>query len=349
MAGIHDEPDGSGGTGTVKRIPPAVALLLLAPVLGELVSGHQAPLQFFNPILFTALALPYGCGALLCRDLTRRWHKGWLGFLFLSVAYALYEEGVVSRALFDPQWREAGVLAQYDHVAGVNWTYGIMLMHFHVAISMLSSVMLAELLYPERRHQPWLSNGQAALCGLVLALWAPVLALLARADEPLYVPSAVLWALTGLAIVGLALAARLLPAQPLRPVPHSAPRSRPFLILGALNMTAVFGTVFFLPEVGVRSPLILSVAFLLALDGVTLWLLLSWSGHGFAWDDRHRLALVAGLLAFFLVFGVLSDLERFQGKSLVSLGVVLALLRLRRRVTERIGNRAPQAVAESPG
>jgi hypothetical protein len=39
----------------VKRIAPGVALLLTAPVI-------------FNPVVFAALALPYGCGALLCRE-----------------------------------------------------------------------------------------------------------------------------------------------------------------------------------------------------------------------------------------------------------------------------------------
>jgi hypothetical protein len=345
---VYDDPDGNGA-GTMKWFPPAVTLLFLAPLLGELVSGHQAPLQFLNPILFIALALPYGCGALLCRDFTRRWRTGWLGFLLLSVAYALYEEGIVSRALFDPQWRESGLLAQYDHVAGINWTYGFMLIHFHVAISMLASVMLAELLYPERRHQPWLSNRQAVLCGLVLVLWAPVLALLARADQPLYVPSRLLWALAGATIVALVVAARLIPRRPLPRVAHHAPHPAWFLILGAVNMTAVFGTVFILPEAGVRPPLALSVAFLLALDGATLWLLLSWSGGGFAWDDRHRLALVVGLLAFFLAFGVLSDLEHFEGKSLVSLAAALGLLYVWRRIAGRIGSETSGAAAESTG
>jgi hypothetical protein len=319
----------------MKRIPPAVALLFLAPCLGELVSGHQAPRQFLDPILFTVLALPYGCGALLCRDLARRWRAGWPGLLLLGVAYALWEEGVVSRALFDPQWRESGLLAQFDHVAGINWTYGIMLVHFHVAISIFASVTLAELAYPAHRHRPWLSNRQAVACGAVLVAWAPVLALLARSDQPLYVPSPSLWILTGLAIVGLAWAARRLRVR-VPGVPHRVRRPAWFLALGAANMTAVFTTVFILPEAGVRPPLGLSVAFLLALDAVTLWLLLRWSGGGTAWDDRHRLALVAGLLAFFLVFGVLSDLERFEGKSLVSLGAALALLYGWRRIRGRI-------------
>jgi hypothetical protein len=301
-------------------------------VLGELVSWHQAPLQFFNPIVFLAMALPYGCGALLCREATRRWSKGWLSLLLLAVAYALYEEGIVSRALFDPQWTELGALGPYNHVAGINWTYGFILIHFHVTVSIAASVLLAEVLYHDRRREPWLTPGQMALCALVLALWAPVLALLARADHPLLVPSPGLWVGTALLIGALVIAARLAPAQPFHTIARAVPRPLQFLILGAANTTIVFVIVLLLPEHGVLPPLALTVIALLAIDAVSLALLLRWSGNVRAWGDRHRVALVAGVLAFFVVFGVLSDLERFEGKSLVGLATAVGLWWLHRTV-----------------
>ena len=315
----------------MKRITPGTALLVIGPLLGELVSGHQNLLEFCNPIIFAVTALPYGCGALLCREFTRRWNKGWLSLLLLSMTYALYEEGFVSRAFFDPKWSELGALADYNHYAGINWTYSIMLIHFHVTISIVSSVMLAELLFPERRHEPWLTNRQAALCGLVLVLWMPVLAVLASADDPLYVPSPELWALTGLVFIGLVIAARRVPAQPLAWVRDPAPRPRRLMILGAVNVWVIFITVFMLPEGNLLPPLAVSVFFLLVFDVVCLGLFLRWSGN---WDDRHRLALVAGFLTFFLVFGVLSDLEQFEAKSLVSLATAICLWRLARRIAE---------------
>lgn len=39
-------------TDAIKRTPPGLTLLLLAPVLGELVSVHQTPLEFVNPLNF---------------------------------------------------------------------------------------------------------------------------------------------------------------------------------------------------------------------------------------------------------------------------------------------------------
>lgn len=38
------------------KISPALVLLFMAPVLGELVSGHQHPLEFMNPLSFVLTA-----------------------------------------------------------------------------------------------------------------------------------------------------------------------------------------------------------------------------------------------------------------------------------------------------
>lgn len=320
----------------MKRLIPGMALLFIAPLLGELVSGHMNLVTFFNPVTFAVMALPYGCGALLCRELARRWGKGWLSLLLLSMAYGVYEEGIVSRAFFDPYWLELGALETYDTYAGINWTYSLSLVHFHVTISILSSIMLSELIFPRRRRESWLSNGQLALCGLVLALWAPVLAILAQADTPLYLPPLGLYALAGLEVVGLVVAARLAPAQPFPPTGRQASPPHWLLLLGALNVTIIFVTVYMLPELWRPFPLFGRVAFLLIFNMLSFWLFLRWSGNALAWDDRHRLALVMGLLAFFFLFGLLSDLESFEGRSLVSLMTGVALWRLWRDVNSRV-------------
>jgi hypothetical protein len=39
------------------RIPPALALYLLSPVIGELLSGSAPPAEFFTPFGFTVMTL----------------------------------------------------------------------------------------------------------------------------------------------------------------------------------------------------------------------------------------------------------------------------------------------------
>ena len=60
----------------IKRALPGLVLLFLAPILGELIIGHQAPMDFINPKNFLLSSLPYGLGALICRELVIRWKKG---------------------------------------------------------------------------------------------------------------------------------------------------------------------------------------------------------------------------------------------------------------------------------
>ena len=183
----------------MKRIPPWLALLFIAPLLGEIVSGHQPPLELCNPLSVLLLMLPYGFGALICRELVRRWKKGWLSLILLAVAYGVYEEGIVVRSFFDPNWMELENLKPY-YVLGVNWTYSEMLIHFHVLVSIAASIMLAEMLYPEQRKDSWLSNKGLIACVVGLALWFPAGWLMSA-----YVPPLPGYLLSWSAIAGLIL------------------------------------------------------------------------------------------------------------------------------------------------
>ena len=76
------------------KLSPALVLLFMAPVLGELVSGHQYLLEFMNPLSFILTALPYGLGALICRELTIRWNKGRLSLLLMGAAYGFLQKAL---------------------------------------------------------------------------------------------------------------------------------------------------------------------------------------------------------------------------------------------------------------
>jgi hypothetical protein len=316
------------------RNSPALVLLLMAPVFGELLSLHQTPLEFFNPFNFVLTALPYGFGAVLCRELVVRWKKGWVSLALLAAAYGIYEEFIVARSVWNPEWAELGALQEYTFRGGFAWTYAEVLLHFHVTISILGGVLLTELLFAERRHQSWVGSRGLMACGVGLALWAVAFFAL----QP-YLPS-----LAGVVVSVAAMAALIYAAYRLR-FPLLAPRPRGGLkpvwigIVAAFNMSAVFLLAFIIPEMELDwwPPWPVTFVAIALLDAGALWLLATISGNGADWDDRHTLALVTGFLAFFLALAFLQDLAggAFTGASLVAIVTIWGIYRLGRRLAQQ--------------
>ncbi|MGD8454419.1 MAG: hypothetical protein PVJ57_21610 [Phycisphaerae bacterium] len=313
----------------MKRIPPGLALLLLAPLLGELVSGHMGPAEFFNPLAFVIMALPYGFGAVLVRELLIRWDKRWPSLVLLGLAYGVYEEAIVVRSIFNADWHELTPGVSYGYVGGVHAGYGLMLLHFHLVVSIGASILLAHVLYRERRKQPWLGRGMLVACAAGLLLWLPVGWLLTD-----YRPPVLHYVMAWLVLLTLVIAARFAPNQLVAVEPRQAPRARWFFVLGCVNVTTVFIGLGYALENG-TPPFPLVFTILVLLNVACLTLLVHWSGEGRTWRDSQRLAWIAGTLAFFIVFGATQDAEQWQGKSLVSLVAAVALWRLSRRIRRR--------------
>ena len=131
----------------IKRISPAWFLFLAAPVTAEYISGSSS---IFNPIFIVINLLLYGCGVLLIRELKTKWRTGWLSVFLMSIAYTIFEEGLMLNTLFDPTQNTVG------RFLGVNWvwTAGIFIIHSLVSVSL--PILLAESLYPERAREAWI-------------------------------------------------------------------------------------------------------------------------------------------------------------------------------------------------
>jgi hypothetical protein len=67
---------------------------------------------------------------------------------------------------------------------------------------------------------------------------------------------------------------------------------------------------------------------LVAVDIISLVLVMQWSKNGYAWTDRHKIALASGFLTFFIVLSAIKDLETgFAGYSVISAaGAALLIL-----------------------
>ena len=288
------------------------------------------------------MALLYGCGALLAREAVVRWGKGWFSLLLLGAAYGIYEEGIVVRSFFDPHWMDLDKLGVYGRAAGVNWVWTVHLTHFHALVSIAASVAVVELLYPNRRAQPWLTRKQIRWCAVGLLSWTVL-----GFGVNDYAPPLGWYALSWAAVGALIWAARRIPARPFPPRERAVPRPRRFWWLGFVGMLGYFWLVYSVADKNTMPPLAL-IVLLCAWDALALGLALRWSGNGAAWNDRHKIALVSGGLWPFALLGLVLEASGVFGMAAVSVALVLALELLARKIKRRVALEVPLPTEIAP-
>ncbi len=312
-----------------QKVPPALVLFVLAPSVGELLSGSSPPAEFFNPFSFLLLAALYGGGALLVREVVLWWRKGWPSLLVLGAAYGIVEEGIMCKSFFDPNWPDLGPLGQYGRWLGVNWVWAQGLTGYHAVFSIAIPILLVELAFPEQRHHSWLS-----------VEWRRIFALLFVVDvlfgfccfpkpETPYYPSPWHVLVTLAVVAGLVWLAWKLPASLPKPTSVKVPLPRRFLLTGFFA-TLVFFVIFWgLPNTKV--PPIATMALEALVVAVTAWWLVRWSGYGHSWTDEHRWSLASGALGFFILLAPVQELsnptrpDNTTGMSLVGLVATFGL------------------------
>ncbi|MFH2104604.1 MAG: hypothetical protein ABIJ39_14750 [Chloroflexota bacterium] len=204
------------------------------------------------------------------------------------------------QSFFDPTWMDLGTLAVYGRVAGVNWVWAEHLTIYHALVSIAASIAFVEALYPSRRGERWIASRK-----WWLANWAGLIGIY-LVWELLTAYDAGVWKwLAWLAIFGLIALARIVPARFMEARPRPVPRPRRFFVTGFLGMLGQFFLIYTGADENAY-PWLLAMLFLVLFDLFILWLVLRWSGNGAAWDDRQRMALVIGVLSFFLVLGPLT-------------------------------------------
>jgi len=322
-------------------VSPALVLFFLSPVIGELLSGSAPPAEFFNPLGFIMLAVLYGGGALLVRELTHRWGKGWGALLILGAAYGIAEEALMCKSFFDAGWMDLGPLAGYGRWLGVNWVWAIELTAYHAAVSIAIPIVLVNLLFPARRGRSWVSRRKlVVLFGLWVANAVVIFLLISRYRPP------VAHYLTALAVTAaLCIFAWRLPKGALVARRGSGRAAHPFwfLLIGFAGTFGWFFLVWVVPQT--RVPATVTLGLMVLLLVVITWTVLRLSGGG-RLPDQHRLALVSGALGFFILLAPLQELDKKRtdntaGMTVVALAMLVFLLWIHRRI--RRGEANPQS------
>ena len=309
--------------GYFDRHGPGLGLYILSPVVAELVLGSSPPLTF---LFFGWIdLLMYGGGAVIIRELVRRWGKGWPSILALGVAYGIAEEGLAIRSFFNPNWGGAVGLAGYGYVGGINWFWATEMAVYHSVVSITLPILLVSVAYCSRRDQAWIPGGSLARVAIgfvasILVCWAIL---------PYAVGGAALFGCVA-AMAVCYVVARRLPARVSWPVgwgsggTRPAPKPRTVLRLSlavtTLSFVLVFARGFGLPFV-VASVLLVTIVLAMA-----AWLLRASAGIG--WSDSHSVAVPLGVMAFFVGFSPLVELTGGHGQLVVGLVTAVVLRRI---------------------
>jgi hypothetical protein len=282
--------------------------------MGEVLSGATPPLDLILPWNLALMAGLYGCGALICREVARRNRLGLLGLALLGAAYGVYEEGFVDRFWFDESyWDDSGV-GDYGVLWGTNLMLAVNLTAFHTAISICSSVIVVEHLFPGRQGREWVGHRGLLVAGVALFVLVPV----ALAESAPW-PGAGQLVLVGALFASLVAAAFAAPSLRRPPPPRRA--SGRIATIAFLATTGHFLLIYALPSSGLPWPASIALALVpIALGYAAIRRRASGGPYG-----ADALRVVTGMVWFFVVLDALVGLGGRLDMTLGAIAVALAL------------------------
>ena len=317
----------------LRRIAPALLLLVLSPIVAEFLLGDFTVRQLALVLVFLTL---YGGGALLIREVTRRTGRGWPTIIALGIAYALVEEGFATQSLFDPHYAGARLL-DYGFIPwlGTSLHWSVFVLSIHVVWSIATPIAIVEGLSADRRTTPWLGR-----IGLTVAAVLYVFGVVATAAFSLQTyrfMSSPAQLVAVAVLVALAVAAAFVVFRPRVAEPRGGWVPPPWLAaIVALALSSAL--VIIDGDSQARGvPAALSVLGMLACEAIAIALFATWSRRA-GWGPLHPVAMAAGAvltyswlsLSAFLLRGATNlgarvDAVDVAGQ-LVMVAVVLALV-----------------------
>lgn len=269
----------------MRRVAPAFALFLLAPLVAEYLLG-DFPVTYLAALVL--LGPMYGGGAILIREVVRRTGRGWPSIVLLALAYGVFEEGIATQSLFDPDYAHAHLLDKgFIPALGIAVPWTLFVLTLHTVWSISVPIALAEGLVPSRRTTPWLRTPGLIVAALLFVVGAAATLAMSYASDHFLAPwptlVVVLLIVTALVVTALRLPRAGNTGHDTQPAPSG---------WVVLVLTLVAGAVFMLGSKVL--PIWPAVAVAIVEYIAVAWAILAWSGRP-GWDGRHRLALAAGV------------------------------------------------------
>ena len=152
------------------RFAPAIwTLLLLAPFIGELLSGSTRASILF---VYVPEVMVWGVGALFCRELVRRWRAGGVSLLLLGLALSIAEEFIIQQTSLAPL-PFPGSNAGYGRMWGVNLVYLLFMLGYESVWVVVVPVQVTELFFPAASPRAMVAPARDNYLLCVFSSWKP--------------------------------------------------------------------------------------------------------------------------------------------------------------------------------
>ena len=306
------------------RIAPGLLMMVLPPIFTEWLLGgtRLSAILGFPPIVFMEIIV-WGGGALMLRALARKLGLGWGSLILFGLIIAVAEEFVIQQTSFAPLViKLKGV--EWGRADGINYVYALWALAYEAVWVVLMPTLVAEMIFPDRRHETWLSKTGLAIVGILFPIgsvmawygWTHI----ARVNTfhmPLYNPTHGEFA-AALAVIAILFAWAI--KFPPRLAASATPPSPALLGVGGAVWSALwFGLVVLafgqMPQLSAPA---VFVCFLLLILAV-LFGMVSWGARA-GWTERHGFSLFFGTLGG----AMLATFEGFQGGAAMDIAFKLA-------------------------
>jgi len=272
----------------LRRLAPVIGLFLLAPFVGEFLLGNIT----IGGLLFGVLLAPmYGGGAVLIRELGRRYGSGWPTMALLACAYALIEEGPLDQLLWNDAYLGVDDFHSATYVPAFGTSVALIqtVIALHAVWSICVPIALIEAFAGDRRSTPWLGRTGLTIVATIYALGA-VFVFWGNYSEYRFIAPWFHQIWIGIAIVGLVVVAFAIRSRRLPPMEGRAPS--PWLVgAAALVATSGYWMASGFNEDPRREWAGVITWCLVVIVGVLM--ISRWSRQD-GWNERHRYALAAG-------------------------------------------------------
>lgn len=334
----------------VRNAGPIAFLVLLTPCVEFLTGSSSFGAAVTVPsaaFTFFVLTWPsYAFPVLLIREALVAWNKWMASLLALGIAYGALNEGLLAKTYFVVNPNSPALGGGVGHWIGVNWPWVTEITLFHMIVSISVPVVLSFLIFPETRHERFLSESTVRLfVALILVEVLGILAIQSLFSATIRALLPVILLPTGIVLLGIYLARRLRLPDPSRVLRGRVARPYPLLVAGLVTFVAVFAPILgffpvpFIPigllsvwlyELGPISGVIAAI-YPLAFAFLAIRFFAR-----FALTDRQLAALVTGVMLVPLI-NALAVHDLPQGDWAAALAYIGAIVVAFRRIRRREG------------